>query len=222
MYEIIEENAQSIGMEVNPAKTKLLCVSSALNYNVSSYINIGTNTLESTDKLKVLGYTFGKKPSAEEHVQQIRSDFAAKSWAIRNLKKAKIRTQSLVIIYCSLLRSTIEYAAPVYSHFLTREQSAALERLQAQSLKTIFGFEKSYNECLELSGLETLEKRRETLVRKFTIKAANNPLWEHWFPKHEDYNYNLRKKLTYVEEFAAKERLRLSPIFTMRRILNEL
>ena len=222
LYETIERNANNVKMSVNPKKTKLLCISSALNYNVSSYINISGGVLESEEKLKILGYTFGKKPNAEEHIKQIRTDYATKAWAIRNLKRAKIRNQSLVIIYCSLLRSTIEYAAPVYAHFLTSEQSNALERLQSQTLKTIFGFDKSYNECLSFSGLDTLESRRTKLVQKFAIKTSANPLWAHWFPQHEEYSYDLRKKLRYREDFAAKDRLRLSPIFTMRRLLNEL
>ena len=143
-----------------------------------------------------------------------------KSWAIRNLKKANIRTQSLVIIYCSLIRSAIEYAAPVYAHFLTGEQSQALERLQMQSLKTIFGFKHSYDHCLRLSGLQKLETRREKLVLKFAQKLAGNPMWNHWFPLQPECPHNLRRTRTYREEFASKERLKNSPIFAMRRLLN--
>ena len=127
IYETIKKNTNTIGMKVNPKKTKLLCVSSAINYDVSSYINIDDQCLESADTMKILGYTFGSRPTTEEHVKSIRSDFAARIWAIRHLKRAKIRLQSLVIIYCSLIRSAIEYAAPVYSHFLTNKQSVRIE-----------------------------------------------------------------------------------------------
>ena len=178
--------------------------------------------VESNESLKILGYTFGSRPSAKEHVKTIRKDFAAKAWAITNLKKAKIRNQSLVIIYCSLLRSTIEYAAPVYAHFLTKEQSEALERLQSKTLKSIFGYDKSYYECLKLSGLQRLDERRKKFVRKFTMKAASNPRWESWFPLHDTYEHDLRKKLKYREDFASKERLWSSPIYAMRRLMNEL
>ena len=155
-------------------------------------------------------------------MKSIIKEYASKSWAIRNLKRAKIHKESLVKIYCALLRSTIEYAVPVYSHFLTNEQSNAIERLQMQSLKTIFGFSLSYAECLELAGIERLDARRRNLVLNFTKKAAENPRWDHWFPLAEGCPLDLRRKRIYKEEFAAKDRLCLSPIFAMRRILNEL
>ena len=110
----------------------------------------------------------------------------------------------------------------VYAHFLTKEQSNALERLQSQTLKTIFGFDKRYNECLSLSGLETLESRRRKLVLKFAMKTAANPLWDEWFPRHDEYCYDLRRRMKYREDFASKDRLRLSPTYAMRRLLNDL
>ena len=154
--------------------------------------------------------------------QVVKKEYSMKAWTIRSLKRAKISETYLVKIYCALIRSCIEYAVPAYAHFLTGEQSNDLERLQMRSLKTIFGFDLSYAECLERSGLERLDSRRDRLVLNFTKKTAANPLWDHWFPKIEEFHHDLRKKRTYKEEFASKERLRLSPIFTMRRLMNEL
>lgn len=84
LYNTIEENATRINMKVNPTKTKLICISSAVNYDVESYVTIGGEKLKSSDSLKILGYTFGNRPNAAEHIRTIRRDFALKSWAIRN------------------------------------------------------------------------------------------------------------------------------------------
>ena len=127
-----------------------------------------------------------------------------------------------MIIYCSLLRSTIEYAAPVYAHFITKEQSDLLERLQSQTLKQIYEYQTSYEECLRLSGQERLDERRNKLVIKFTKKVCADLRWEDWFPLHEEYSHDLRRKLVYREEFSSKERLRISPVFAMRRIINQI
>ena len=222
IYETVVENAERICMKVNPRKTKLLCISSALNYDVESYIYVGDDKLKSQETIKILGYTFGSRPGVGDHVKTLRKEYATKAWAIRNLKRAKIKPTSLVMIYCSLLRSSIEYAVPVYAHFLTNEQSQIIERLQMQTLKTIFGFELSYRECIEKSGLERLDTRRERLVKNFAIKTSENPRWSNWFPLQKSPTYDLRRPKKFREEFAAKERLRISPIFAMRRILNEL
>ena len=96
-----------------------------------------------------------------------------------------------------------------------------LERYQMRVLKIIYGDSTSYKDALEKSGLATLEARMLTLVEKFTFKTADNKRYGDWFPKHEEYDYNLRKKLVYHKEFASTERQRNGPIFSMRRILNK-
>ena len=39
-FNVVAENAAKVGMRVNEDKTQILCVSSALNSNVSSFINL--------------------------------------------------------------------------------------------------------------------------------------------------------------------------------------
>ena len=88
-------------------------------------------------------------------------------------------------------------------------------------MKTIFGFSTTYD-ALAKSGLARLSDRREEILKKFALKTAKNPLFEHWFPRHLPSKYNLRKEKQYEEELARTERLRNSPLFVMRRLLNDL
>ena len=97
--------------------------------------------------------------------------------------------------------------------------SNQIERLQAQSLKIIHGFDKSYSEVLELSGNETLEARRSKALSSFANKSLNGQ-FSHWFPLNEGAG-RTRESLKYKEEYARCDRLRNSPIFAMRRLLNE-
>jgi hypothetical protein len=101
---------------------------------------------------------------------------------------------------------------------LTEEQKGDLERLQSQSLKIIFGFDNSYAKVLELSGLEPLEDRREAAIAKFAKKCTESQ-YHHWFPLNERGG-RTRSSLKYREDYARCDRLRNSPIFYMRRILN--
>ena len=102
---------------------------------------------------------------------------------------------------------------------LTAEQNEDLERLQAQSLKIIYGFNQSYRTVLELSGLEKLESRRERAIEKFAVKTLHSQ-YSHWFPRNENRTSRVSKK--YKEEYARCERLKNTPIFYMRRVLNRL
>ena len=81
------------------------------------------------------------------------------------LVRAGINTRDIVSVYCSLIRSILEYACPVWHAGLTVAQSNDLESVQKRVLRIIFpGL--SYNEALVFSGLERLCMRRERLVRK--------------------------------------------------------
>ena len=77
--------------------------------------------------------------------------------AIIHQKKAMIENGLLVEIYKSSLRPILEFCSVVYHSMVSKEQSKALERLQRQVLRVIYGFEVSMEECFEKSGLETLE-----------------------------------------------------------------
>ena len=136
--------------------------------------------------------------------------------------KAGVDKSTVSIIYCSLVRSVIEYAAQLYHHPMNSSQNEKIERLQRIMLKCIYGFITTYKEALKKSGLMSLEERRRDLCRKFALKTAENPRYEHWFPLRRRPDYDLRKERKYEEEFAATERRRKSPLLCMRRLLNEI
>ena len=61
--------------------------------------------------------------------------------------------------YSSVIHPIQEYALQVYHFTVTVEQSDRLEGFQRLSLKIIYGFEISYRDALERSGLEKLSER---------------------------------------------------------------
>ena len=104
---------------------------------------------------------------------------------------------------------------------LTDEINNEIERLQRDVLKCIYGFKVPYRIAIEKSGLTTLEERRKTLALNFALAAEKNPRYKHWFPIHPEYNHNIREKAKYLENFANFDRTRNSPVFAMRRMLNQ-
>ena len=222
MFRRIETNAGHIGMRVNSSKTQLLCISPSINYEISSYFRPSDDSEEivSQDTLKVLGFAFGRKPTVECHVKLIQSKFAARYWMIFHLKQNGVPQPDLVAIYSSIIRSTIEYAVPVYHHLLTAEQAEKIERLQKKVLRTIYGYDLSYAQALEKAGIKSLADRRREIVEKFTIKTASNPRYDKWFPLREDITYNLRSIPTYRIDKTNTERLKKNPVNRMRELLN--
>ena len=127
-------------------------------------------------------------------------------------------SEELVEVYKMNIRAVIEYCAVVYHSLLTGEQSALLERLQYRALKCIYGINQSYRALLGESGLEDLKTRRQTALEKFAKKAQAGK-FGHWFPKRNLVR-PLRDQKEYLEETARCDRLKNSPIFAMRRVLN--
>ena len=123
-------------------------------------------------------------------------------------------------VYCSVVRPVVESASVVYGPMMSNDQSEQTERLQSQSLKIIYGFHKSYREVLEISGVQTLEARRREALEKFAKKSLEGN-YSHWFPL-ADKKKATRHGRRYKEEYARCDRLKNSPIFHMRRVLNKL
>ena len=76
----------------------------------------------------------------------------------RTLKKCGVPTSDLITVYCSLIRSVIEYASAVFAN-LPKYLSDALEGIQKRALRIILP-NLHYDNALILSGLLSLEDLR--------------------------------------------------------------
>ena len=220
----VVKNAATIGMTVNESKTQLLCLSTAIDSEVSSFIRTTTGgKIESGEHLKILGFHFNTNPSVECHVQEIEKKIRKRAWVIRNLKKAGLGKRDLLTCYFTLVRPVLDYAVPVYHSMLNKCQVDRLEKLQRDIFKTIYGFDRSYNEILENETLESLTERRQKLFDSFALKMLyNQSVSSSWFPVKLFEHANLRKERIFVEKHARTLRLYNSPLYAMRRRLNEI
>ena len=85
----------------------------------------------------------------------------------------------------------------------------------------IFGWSSSYDEIVSTGKMETLDSRRERLTMNFARKAAKSHRFGSWFQEKNYEGLNLRREKRYEEKFAKTERLKKSPLYYMRRGLNE-
>ena len=221
--ERLGRQAADIGMELHPGKTQLLCISSAIHSNINTFIRTGdAGRIESAPTMKILGYHLGKRPNADAHMQSIKTNFMRNCWMLHHLRRARINSRHMTKIYCSMIRSAMEYSSVIYGGFLTQQQSDELERLQATSLHIIWGWDMSYQKVLTVSGLETMEARRKKAFEKFTMKAYKDRRYrEAWFPLRPPDQHSLRTRRPFQEEAAGHERLRNTPVHRMRRLLND-
>ena len=84
----------------------------------------------------------------------------------------------LLDLYIKQIRCLLELAAPAWNGSLTRSEIVDIECVQKCALHIFFGaLYEDYSGALEMSNLESLDKRREILCLKFAkkipLKAQN-------------------------------------------------
>lgn len=169
-----------------------------------------------------MDFTSAISRASANMLRKSKENFAQERGLFAILKKAGIPQEDLVKLYKVLVRPVLDYCSSVYHTLPTAQQSESLEWLQRNTLKSIYGFEKSYNELLETSGIERLCDRRSRMFDKFILQSAENQRFTDWFPRQESTGYDLRKESFFKEKFASMDRLRNCPLYAARRRLNEL
>ena len=109
--------------------------------------------------------------SWNEHFDSIHKKATKRLFVLRTLESVGLGTNDLVLVYCSIVRSTVEYASPVWAA-IPLYLDELIESVQRKALKIIFG-QVDYTEALVLAGLESLSDRRVKegfLTRQMTYK----------------------------------------------------
>ena len=218
----VKTTAEDIGMIVNDKKTQLLCIShKGKDLRSFIYADDPPSKIVSKDSLKILGFTFGNTPDVALNTREIIKKFITNLWSMRFLKQAGMGQSDLLFTYKTLLRPTLDFAAPTYHPLLNSEQTNELERLQMRAMKIVYGEAVSYREVVENGCIETLFERRETLLEKFALKTEKNENFrEKWFVENHLVTHDLRHREKYFIPRFRTERAYRSPIIAMRKLLN--
>ena len=149
--------------------------------------------IEEVSSFKLLGVNLSDDLSWGVHCGCVVKKANRRLFALRQLKKCGVPADDIVVIYCSLIRSVIEYASVVYAN-LPGYLSNALESIQKRALAIIWpGL--PYRVALEKAGIATLSDRRVEACGKFIRRIPeSNPLYPliHQRVVQSSGRYNLR------------------------------
>ena len=167
------------GMILNTEKTKEMVIYLGTKdiCNSISPVVIEDKAIERVSCFKLLGVVLSSNLSWDAHVKYILTKVAKRFYCIRYLVRARINPCDIVVIYCSVIRSILEYACPVWHPGLSKKQETDIERVQKRCLKLIYPL-LSYSEALQVTGLERLSDRRERMTCDMflEIKHSDHPL----------------------------------------------
>ena len=213
------QNASKIGMQINAAKTKMICITVAKNSMVNSFINLPDNSqISGSETLKMLGFVFGRRPN----VAHIKKKFHSKLWILGHLIRANLPKSDLFAVYQSFILPVIEYCCIVYHCLLSEEMSDKLEALQKRALKIICGGASLYASCLDKAGIRTLKDRRTEAFKKFAIKISHRPRFTNDWLTQNDKGRALRYTEKYKVTKSNFDRLKYGPLNCIRTILNNM
>ena len=154
--------SSSVKLTLNEQKTRKMQIRCSIIYNPTDLPWL----INDVSCLKLLGVHFSNDLKWDNQIAYIRKVCHSRFYAIRVLKDVLCKTD-LLNIYKLLVRSVIEYCAPLFIG-LNNKNSHILDSIQSRCHNLICGFNRDCN-CLE-----DLSLRRLQLATNLYTKAANN------------------------------------------------
>ena len=133
---------------------------------------VGGSLIEKVSCYKLLGVHFSENLTWNEHVTHIVKKGSKQLYAIRALKKCRLTDKQLILVYCSIITSVLEYVSPAWAG-LTQCLSDQIESIQKRALKVIFP-SLCYEDTLKKSGLILLHQRREDACITFLKQSYSS------------------------------------------------
>ena len=179
-------------MRFNAAKSKEIIFCFAQSVPDFTPIEIGGNVIQRVDEAKILGVTISSDLKWTKHVNNLLKKANKRLYLLTLCRRAGLSTGDMLCIYTSIVRSILEYCAVVWHTNLPNYLSDAIENVQKRALYTIYG-SKDYSECLELSDLKPLWRRRDEQCRRLydDMKAPSHKL-HNLLPTARDRHYDIR------------------------------
>ena len=218
---LLEKYAAENKMKINQGKTKLMLFNTAKLLDFEPDIAVNNETVELVEEIKLLGVIVTSDLKWHENTKHITKKAFSRIWMLRRLKNMGASRQVLLDAYCKLVRSVVEFAAPVWTSGITKENSIHIERVQKSALAVILGPDySSYEEACSKLNVQTLSKRREQLCYSFALKASKHTEHKHWFVENQEQVNTRSQKPCFKPAHARTQRFQNSPIPYLTHLLN--
>lgn len=185
--------------QLNETKCKELRITFSHSRKNFDPIKVNDQDLECVEQAKILGLQISCDLTWNNHVSEVVKKVNKRLYFLRQLKRAQVKSEELLLFYLTCIRPVTEYACPVYHHSLPQYLSVDLERCQRRALRIIYP-DCSYNEALLLTGLVPLHNRREFLCDKLFNSILSNPSHKLYslLPPKNECEVNLRSQHSFT------------------------
>ena len=190
----------------------------------STRLALNNCKLDQISATKLLGVWITEDLSWQKNTQEICRKAYARLSMLTKLKYVGVGIEDLIDIYKLYIRSLTEYCATAFHSSLTLEQSTDLERIQKTCLRVILGDNYvSYTAALEMTGLSSLNERREKRCLEFALRSVKHPINKRIFPLNPNLNQEgmeVRSREVFQVNHARTESYKKSAVPYCQRLLN--
>ena len=182
--------------QLNCEKTKELIISFIRSHQPQfPEAFVDGNPIAQTTSAKLLGVTINSNLTWNDHIEELVKKSSRKLYFLVQLKRTQITPKDFVAYYCAYIRSSLDYACPVFYHSLPNYLQTDLERVQKRALACSFPG-KPYVEAPSIAGLVSIREHHSAITKKLFQLIADNPgnKLHHLLPNENcQTRYNLRR-----------------------------
>ena len=173
-------------------------------------------------KSELIGVTLSSDLSWSPHINDITKRATKKLWVILRFKALGGTREQLLSVYQLRIRSTLEFAVPVFHSSMTQDQCRQVEMVQQKAFAIILGLGyRSYEFALETLKQDRFDSRCESSSLNFALKCSKSPRHNSVFQQ----NTNIRENMKYLkksqEHHCRTSRYYKSSVPYMARLLNK-
>ena len=165
-------HASAYGSQLKESKCKELRIGFS-TYDVFKPKLINGKSIEVVPSVKILGLTISEDLKWKAHISGICKKVSSRLNFLRQLKRAKVPSNDLLLFYATCIRLVTEYACQVFHYSLPQYLSDELEKRQKRAFRIIFP-DMHYKEVLETMNISTLYDRRQSFTGDLFHEIFNN------------------------------------------------
>ena len=153
-----------------PKSTASLFTTSSNESGKTLPISIKNTAIPTTKEAKILGVTFDPLLTFNKHVKNVQTKVKQRNNILKALAGSTWGKQKELLLdtYKSIGRSVMNYAAPVWSPYVSKTNWSALQATQNQALRTATG-------CTKMSDRDHLHTESKVLPVKEHSQMLKNP-----------------------------------------------
>ena len=207
-------------MQLNAEKSKYMIVNFTEKYQFSTRLTLNNQLLEEVSEKRLLGVIIRDDLDWYSNTDFIVKKAYKRMLMLHKLYDFNLPTQEMLDIYILFIRSILESSSVVWHSSITKCEQMEIEPVQKVALRIILNSDyESYEQALELTGLQTLDDRRTALCKKFALQCVKNEKTRSMFPLNPS-TVDTRNHEKYFVQPATTNRLRDSATPYMQRLLN--